>query len=179
MLPLLDEKGLSLLEEVCVRSVIIKEDLESSDLLEWRFVKGNRLSVPSWLAEVLVDNEAAEYSDDEIDLRRVEELLIREERSTKPLPPEGCVYSYIRRVLKDSDPKRSERALEDGISLLEIRVSKLIKYLSNPNLRRILFNIEEKLTFEERVLVRAMNSLLRYYMKIILARDDDEQPVKR
>jgi len=178
IIPLLDREGLSLLEKISVRSVTLKEDLESSDLLEWKFIKGNTLLLPSWLAEILVDNGVAECSDDETDLRQIEELLIKEEQSTRPLPLKGCVYSYIRRVLKEPDPRKSKRALEDGLSLLEIRVGKLIKYLSNPNLRRILSSIDEKLTFEEKILVKAMDSLLGYYMKVILARDDDGQSVE-
>ena len=179
IIPLLDREGLSLLEKISTRSVTIKEDLEPSDLLEWKFIKGNTLRVPYWLAEILVDNGVAEYSDDEIDLRQVEELLIKEEQSTRPLPLKEDVYPYIRRILRQSDPKQSKRALEDGLSLLEIRLGMLIKYLSNPNLRRILSGVEEKLAPEEKVLIRTMDSLLRYYLNVILARDRDEQSVER
>jgi hypothetical protein len=179
LLPVLDDKSIKLLELIERVDAIIKEDIGSSDLLEWKLIKGNRVKIPLWLFEILERRNLVEVQE-RIDLRYLDSLLLEEKNSLRPVQISEQLFRWVRNTIIElkKDPARAaelERARIDLDDILKARFGKLAKYVNFQGPETSLEKLVEKLNPEEAVLFRSILSLMRHYSRVLRGDPDDNR----
>ncbi|MGB9631129.1 MAG: hypothetical protein ACP5KE_06745 [Candidatus Methanodesulfokora sp.] len=182
LLPVLDEKDMKLLELVERVDVVIKEDIGSSDLLEWKLIKGNRVKIPLWLLEILERRNLVEVQE-RMDLRYLDSLVLEEKSSLRPVQISEQLFRWARETINElkNYPERAtelERAKVDLDDILRARLGKLVKYASFQGPEIALEKFSDRLNPEEALLFRSILSLIKHYSGILRGVSGDNRRAK-
>ena len=182
LLPVLDESDIKLLELLERVDVVIKEDIGSSDLLEWKLIKGNRVKIPLWLLEILERRNLVEVQE-RIDLKYLDSLVLEEKSSLRPVQVSEQLFRWARKTINElkNYPERAaelERAKVDLDDILRARLGKLMKYVSFQGPEVALEKFSDRLNPEEALLFRSILSLVRHYSWILGEVSDDNRGAK-
>lgn len=179
LLPVLDERDIRLLELLERVDVVVKDDIGSSDLLEWKLIKGNRVKVPLWLLEILERRDLVEVQE-KIDLRYLDSLVLEEKSSLRPVQMSEQLFRWVRNAIDElgKDPAKAaelERVKMDLDDILKARLGKLVKYMSFQGPETALEKFADRLNPEEAVLFRSILSLVKHYSRVLRGISDDNR----
>jgi len=143
-------------------------DLASLDIKEGK--EGDIIELPLWAAEILEEKFFIEYEEEDFFLE-VQKALSREKLQPKSqiteLRKDFYVKAkfYILKLRRENKKDEAEKVLSSLFDLFSLRLVKLLHLASSLALP---FNIEEKLTREEREFMYKAKDLIKSWRKEIL-----------